>query len=91
MVAASTPYAQSVSVAVHDGRPPQDGRISIMIRKSPLDVRVSTLPTVLGEKVVMRLLDDEALRPGPDHQVSQFFTGQLGANGEPSWFNRSSG
>jgi type II secretory ATPase GspE/PulE/Tfp pilus assembly ATPase PilB-like protein len=51
---------------VAERRRPQDGRISIMIRKSPLDVRVSTLPTVLGEKVVMRLLDDEALRPSPD-------------------------
>jgi len=51
---------------VAERRRPQDGRISIMIRKSPLDVRVSTLPTVLGEKVVMRLLDEEALRPSPD-------------------------
>ena len=51
---------------VAERRRPQDGRISVMIRKSPLDVRVSTLPTVLGEKVVMRLLDDEALRPSPD-------------------------
>ena len=51
---------------VAERRRPQDGRISVMIRKSPLDVRVSTLPTVLGEKVVMRLLDDEALRPSPE-------------------------
>ena len=51
---------------VAERRRPQDGRISIMIRKSPLDVRVSTLPTVLGEKVVMRLLGEEALRPSPD-------------------------
>jgi type II secretory ATPase GspE/PulE/Tfp pilus assembly ATPase PilB-like protein len=51
---------------VAERRRPQDGRISVMIRKSPLDVRVSTLPTVLGEKVVMRLLDDDALRPSPE-------------------------
>jgi type IV pilus assembly protein PilB len=51
---------------VAERRRPQDGRITVMIRKSPIDVRVSTLPTVLGEKVVMRLLDDEALRPSPD-------------------------
>ena len=51
---------------VAERRRPQDGRISVMIRKSALDVRVSTLPTVLGEKVVMRLLDDEALRPSPE-------------------------
>ena len=51
---------------VAERRRPQDGRISMMIRKSPIDVRVSTLPTVLGEKVVMRLLNDEALRPSPE-------------------------
>jgi type II secretory ATPase GspE/PulE/Tfp pilus assembly ATPase PilB-like protein len=51
---------------VAERRRPQDGRISILIRKSLVDVRVSTLPTVLGEKVVMRLLDDEALRPSPE-------------------------
>jgi type II secretory ATPase GspE/PulE/Tfp pilus assembly ATPase PilB-like protein len=51
---------------VAERRRPQDGRISVMIRKSSIDVRVSTLPTVLGEKVVMRLLDDEALRPSPE-------------------------
>lgn len=51
---------------VAERRRPQDGRISVMIRKSPLDVRVSTLPTVLGEKVVMRLLDETALRPSPE-------------------------
>ncbi|MCH8858641.1 MAG: type II/IV secretion system protein, partial [Proteobacteria bacterium] len=51
---------------VAERRRPQDGRLSVMIRKSKIDVRVSTLPTVLGEKVVMRLLDDEALRPSPE-------------------------
>ena len=51
---------------VAERRRPQDGRIRVMIRKSPLDVRVSTLPTVLGEKVVMRLLDDDAVRPSPE-------------------------
>lgn len=51
---------------VAERRRPQDGRIRVMIRRSPLDIRVSTLPTVLGEKVVMRLLDDQALRPSPE-------------------------
>jgi type IV pilus assembly protein PilB len=58
---------------VAERRRPQDGRISIVVRKSPIDVRVSTLPTVLGEKVVMRLLSDEALRPSPE---------QLGIRGQ---------
>lgn len=36
---------------------PQDGRIQAKIEKKDLDIRVSTVPTVFGEKVVMRLLD----------------------------------
>ena len=48
---------------VAEKRRPQDGRISAVVRGSPLDVRVSTYPTVYGEKVVMRLLDKNALRP----------------------------
>ena len=41
-------------------RKPQDGRMKRTINKQVLDLRVSTLPTVEGEKVVMRLLKDEA-------------------------------
>lgn len=36
---------------------PQDGRFSIKLPKGGVDVRVSTLPTVYGESIVMRLLD----------------------------------
>ena len=52
---------------VAEKRRPQDGRISVMIRQHPIDVRVATYPTVHGEKVVMRLLDKSALRPSPEH------------------------
>ena len=38
-------------------RKPQDGRIKLHYRDRPLDLRVSTLPTYWGEKVVMRVLD----------------------------------
>ncbi|WP_195572199.1 GspE/PulE family protein [Paenibacillus sp. 1001270B_150601_E10] len=38
-------------------RVPQDGRIKIILDGNPVDLRVSTLPTVYGEKVVMRILD----------------------------------
>ncbi|SCY16136.1 ATPase, T2SS/T4P/T4SS family [Thiohalorhabdus denitrificans] len=38
-------------------RRPQDGRIKLHYRDEPLDLRVSTLPTYWGEKVVMRVLD----------------------------------
>ncbi len=41
-------------------RLPQDGRISLHADGRRIDLRVSTLPTVRGEKVVMRLLDTEA-------------------------------
>ncbi len=51
---------------VAERRRPQDGRISAQVRRMPLDIRVSTSPTVLGEKVVMRLLDEKALRPAPE-------------------------
>ncbi len=51
---------------VAERRRPQDGRISAQIRRMPLDIRVSSSPTVLGEKIVMRLLDEKALRPAPE-------------------------
>ncbi|OPA80249.1 type II secretion system protein GspE [Paenibacillus selenitireducens] len=38
-------------------RIPQDGRIKINLDSNAIDLRVSTLPTVYGEKVVMRILD----------------------------------
>lgn len=37
-------------------RKPQDGRINITLRDQEIDIRFSTLPTVHGEKIVMRLL-----------------------------------
>ena len=51
---------------VAERRRPQDGRITAQIRRMPLDIRVSSSPTVLGEKIVMRLLDEKALRPAPE-------------------------
>ncbi len=40
---------------------PQDGRFQVSVEGREVDFRVSTLPTVLGEKIVMRLLDKENL------------------------------
>ena len=48
---------------VVEKRRPQDGRLAVVIRNNPLDVRVSSYPTVFGEKFVLRLLDKNALRP----------------------------
>lgn len=42
---------------ITENRLPQDGRIKTTIDFKPVDIRVSTLPTIHGEKVVMRLLD----------------------------------
>ena len=44
-----------LDIAEH--RQPQDGRFHVRISRRDIDLRVSTLPTVLGEKVVMRVLD----------------------------------
>lgn len=38
---------------------PQDGRINLTVRQEALDLRVSTLPTIFGEKIVIRLLRKE--------------------------------
>lgn len=42
---------------ITETRMPQDGRIRLFIDAKPIDLRVSTLPTVYGEKVVIRILD----------------------------------
>ncbi len=41
---------------------PQDGRIRIRVRNKTIDLRVSIIPTLFGEKVVMRLLDKSSLQ-----------------------------
>lgn len=47
---------------IAEKRVPQDGRISVRVAGRPVDVRVSTLPSGHGERVVMRLLDKQAGR-----------------------------
>ena len=42
---------------ITEQRVPQDGRIKTTIEFHPIDLRVSTLPTVFGEKIVLRILD----------------------------------
>jgi len=46
---------------IAERRIPQDGRIKITIGGSPVDLRVSTLPTQFGESVVCRVLDQSAV------------------------------
>ena len=46
---------------IAEKRVPQDGRIKIRIGSKKIDLRVSSLPTIFGEKVVMRILDKSNL------------------------------
>ncbi len=46
---------------ISEKRKPQDGRISIFVDRKEYDIRVSVLPTVYGEKVVMRLTSKDGL------------------------------
>jgi general secretion pathway protein E len=45
---------------IAERRMPQDGRATLRIGESDVDVRISTVPTTYGERVVMRLLDKSA-------------------------------
>jgi type IV pilus assembly protein PilB len=45
-------------IDIAERRKPQDGRMSVIHSGKQIDLRVATLPTVFGEKVVMRILDN---------------------------------
>jgi type IV pilus assembly protein PilB len=47
---------------IAERRLPQDGRIKLRYNTREIDFRVSTLPTIFGEKAVLRILDKEALK-----------------------------
>jgi len=46
---------------ISERRLPQDGRIKVKIAERTVDLRVSVLPNIFGEKVVMRILDSKSL------------------------------
>lgn len=59
---------------IAERRIPQDGRLRMRVGEKIIDIRLSTLPTVFGEKIVMRLLDKQSVLFGleelgldPDH------------------------
>jgi len=57
----------SGTMSIAEKRIPQDGRIQIRLGAKSIDLRVSTIPTVHGESVVMRILDKSSLVLGlPD-------------------------
>ncbi len=47
---------------IAERRLPQDGRIKLAVRGTPIDLRVSTIPTMYGEGVVMRVLDRQGAK-----------------------------
>ena len=49
------------NVDIAERRTPQDGRMSLTVTGRAIDLRFSTLPTVYGEKVVMRILDKSSV------------------------------
>ena len=52
------------SMSIAEKRLPQDGRIQVKIKRKPIDLRVSTIPTNHGESIVMRVLDKSSLMLG---------------------------
>ena len=63
---------------IAEKRLPQDGRMSLRVADHPVDVRVSTLPTQHGERVVLRLLDKQSAKLNlealgmPEHILTEF-------------------
>lgn len=49
------------SMDIAENRKPQDGHCSLNVRKRNIDFRVATLPTVCGERVVLRILEKESV------------------------------
>jgi len=47
------------NLRIDEKRKPQDGRLSVEFDNKKIDLRISTMPTVYGEKVVMRILEKE--------------------------------
>lgn len=65
---------------IAERRVPQDGRVSLRVSNRPIDLRVATLPSIYGEKVVLRILDkDDAVLNLADlgflpHSLARFET-----------------
>ena len=54
----------SGTMTIAEKRIPQDGRIQVKLGKKSLDLRVSSIPTIHGESIVMRILDKSSLSLG---------------------------
>ncbi len=76
------------SLDIAEKRLPQDGRVGLTVAGHPVDIRMASLPSVKGEKVVLRILDKEQALIGlerlgmQDHTQKRFqdsFTRSYGA------------
>lgn len=60
----ATPVASRIKIMggmdISERRIPQDGRLSVTVNNRAVDLRVATIPTVHGEKIVMRILDNSS-------------------------------
>ncbi len=68
---------------IAERRVPQDGRIELTVGGHPVDLRVSVLPTMFGESVVMRVLDRSVVsldlgKVGMDAPTMEAFRGVIG-------------
>src|SRR5437899_487464 len=75
------------SLDIADRLRPQDGRARVAVNGQPIDLRVSTLPAALGEKVVIRILDSRAtvksldslgLNPGESQAIQRLLENHEG-------------
>jgi type IV pilus assembly protein PilB len=61
-------------VNIVEKRRPQDGRITFSLPKRSIDLRFSTVPTIYGEKIVLRILGQAQMRDVPDLRELYFST-----------------
>jgi len=66
-IAISSRIKVMAKLDIAERRLPQDGRIMVSVEGKSVDLRVSTLPTVFGESVVMRVLDKDVVSLSLDH------------------------
>ena len=65
-IAITTRIKVMANLDIAERRLPQDGRIELNVGGNPVDMRVSVLPTMFGESVVMRVLDRTVRQPRPE-------------------------
>jgi len=58
--ALSTIIKLSSAMDITERRLPQDGRVDIKVKNKNIDIRVSTMPTIFGEKIVLRILNRDS-------------------------------